>query len=61
MYICPLTGFLTKLQDAGAAEQARAYVGRLHPGDGSKWVENPENIFSGRKDPRISHVLAEAV
>lgn len=32
--------FLTKVQDAGNAQYARAYAGRVHSDDGSRWVEN---------------------
>jgi len=41
---------LTRLQDVGEGQWARAYIGRPHSGDGSKWVENQEDILSRRKE-----------
>ena len=46
----PNCSFLTKRQDAGAVQWARAYAGGSHPGDGGEWVENPTDIFSGWKE-----------
>ena len=38
--------FLTRLQYAGVVQWERAHAGKLYPGDGGKWVENPEDILS---------------
>ena len=39
--------FLTRLQDAGDGQRARAYVGGPYSGDGSERMENQEGVLSG--------------
>ena len=44
--------FLTRLQDAGDGQRARAYVGGPYSGDGNKWMENQEGVLSGGDESR---------
>ena len=45
--------FLTNIQDVGDAQYARPYPGRVHSDDGSRRVENSEDIFSRRKENQL--------
>ena len=48
--IARFTTFLTNLQDVGEGQWARAHAGGPYSSDGGQWVEDSEDIFSGRKE-----------